>query len=262
MKTKKIFSFILCIIVLTMFSVPSFASTEEDENDNYNILLEKGLSESFLNNKTDAYLQKMVEMIGDNDVGNVETSVGRMSDLGISTLGTISTDNMTILIEAVEIYKKNTDEIDNVLVGVSWEWAKNKPLYTGKDAVSVNWNYNVFTYSDGFYAQDLYKDNASDDWTIYKEYSSPAEAAQGGIGHWTDLKSSEKYVGGAMLFVLLPASQMYKGSNNSTAISVKYVHAKSLLTGLSIDVVGFGVGINTVLLYDSLSKTCTVRYSK
>lgn len=265
MKLKKICSIVLCIIVLSMFSVPSFAIVEDVGNDNYNILLEKGLSESFLNNKTDDYLQKMVDMIGDDDIGNVETSVGRMSDLGVSTLGSsIPTDQMTFQITTLEIYKSNSDQLGSVLVGVSWEWAKNKPLYTGQDAVSVDWDNTVFTYSSEFFAQDLYKDNASADWTVFKEYSTPAKAAQGGIGHWTNLKSFEKYVGGAMLFVLLPASQMFKGSTKSTVIDANYVHAKSPITNLSISIIGFGIGIgiNPEILSSYVSASRTLEYSK
>lgn len=261
MKIKKIISLVLCIIVCTIFSVPSFALTEEEKNDNYNILLEKGLSENFLSNVTDEYLQRMTEIIGDNELGCVETSVGNLSDYGLSTFGTISNNSLTVQLEVVEICKKNSNEIDSVLVGASWEWAKNKPFYTGKDAISLNWNSSVVTYAGGFYAQDLYKDNAANDWEIFNEYTNPAEAEQGGIGHWTDLKSFKSYVGGSMLFVLKPVSTIFNGTDNLVTINAVYAHSKSPISGLSIEIVGVGIGITANSLCDTTSVTCEMRYS-
>ena len=258
---KRLFSMILSISVFLLSIVPSFSLNEENSRD-YRFLLKQGFSENFLNNKTDEYLQKMVSIIGDNEIGNIETTVTELYDGGVSTMGAISSSSLTLKIVASEICKKGSNKIETVLVSVSWEWAKNKPVYRGKDAVTVNWDNSVFTYANGFYGQDLYKSNASDDWIVFKEYDTLAQANQGGIGNWTDLKAFQNYVGGGMLFVLTPTSSINKGTNYSTSINVQYAHAAVPLNGLSISIVGVGVGLNWNYSCDTLSATHLFRYSR
>lgn len=260
---KKIFCIILCLIMLFTTSVYSFADTiENDEGKtNYEILLEKGYSESFLNNLTDEYMQRLVAVIGDNKVGSIETTETKFYDDSV-TLDTISAALLTLNITATNVCKLNSTEISSVVVTITWEWAANKPVYRGKDAISVNWDENVFTYTGGFYSQDCYKSNASDEWTLFKEYDSAAEANQGGIGAWTDLKALKKYVGGTMMLVLSPTSTMKEGTANSTGINVNYVHASAPLTGISFGAVGVSVGISWDRSCDSSSKTYYYRYSK
>lgn len=258
---KRIFCFILCVSILVVSVVPSFALTVEN-NENYSFLLAQGFSDSFLKNQTDDYLQRMVDIVGENEVGNIETTVTELHDGDIATMGTINSSSLTLEIVAAEICKKGSTKIETVLVSASWEWAANKPVYRGKDAITINWNHNVFTYADGFYGQDVYKSNAGDDWTIFKEYDTLAQSNQGGIGHWTDLKAFKKYVGGGMLFILNPTSPINKGSKYATSINAQYAHAAVPLNGLSISIVGYGVGLNWNYSCDTLSATHVFRYSK
>lgn len=257
---KSFFSLVLCISLLVVSVIPAFAAVEEKSN--YNFLLEQGFSESFLNKQTDEYLQKMVDFIGDNEIGDIETTVTRLYDSDIATFGSINSSSLSLEIVSSAICKSGSNKIESILVSVEWEWAANKPAYRGKDAIAINWNSSVFAYANGFYGQDVYKSNAGDDWTIFKEYDTLAKSNQGGIGHWTDLKAVKKYVGGGMLFVLTPTSTMYKGSNYTTTINVEYAHSPVALSGLSISAAGVGIGLSWNLTCDTLAATNVFRFSR
>lgn len=262
MKTqKKVFCVVLCISLLIALLTPSFAVNDEND-DNYSFLSGQGYSDSFLDNYTDDYLKKMVEIIGDNEIGSIETTEAELCDNDAMTLSNdVNSSSMRLHITASEVCKRGSNKIETVLVTISWDWDAYKPIYRGKDAVSANWDNNVFTYANGFYGQDLYKSNAGDNWTLYKEYNTVAQITQGGLGNWTDLKALKKYVGGAILFVLAPASPMYKGSIHTTAINVGYAHSRVPLNGLSINAGDVGVGISWNYSCDWLSSSHFFRYS-
>ena len=257
---KGIICFILSVSLVFVLTAPAFASKTVN-NENYDCLVEQGFSESFLNNQTASYLQKMVNIIGDKEIVNIKTTVVGSTESGIATVADIGS-SLKLEIVAAEMCEKNSNKISSVLTGVSWEWSKNKPVYRGKDAVTVNWDPAVFTYADGFYGQDLYKTNASDSWTVFKEYNDLAAANQGGIGTWTDLKAFKNYVGGSMLFVLAPASPITKGTSHSTGVHVQYVHSAAPFNGLSISAFNFGVGITWNSSCNTKSATHYIRYSK
>lgn len=258
---KRIFCLILCLVIFSVSTLTSFAKAENDKA-NYNLLLRQGFSDNFLKNQTDDYLQKMVDAIGNNEVRNVETTVTKLYDGDVTTMANIDKSLLTLKIEAAMMCRTGSNKVESVLVGVSWEWAANKPTYRGKDAITVNWNSDVFTYADGFYGQDLYKSNAGDEWTVFKDTDAPAEANQGGIGYWTDLKAFKKYVGGAMLFLLVPASPINTGSTYYTGINAEYAHSPVPLTGLSFSVADVGVGLSWNLSCDTLSASQMLRYSR
>ena len=241
--------------------VPSFAF-EESESSNYDFLLEQGYSAEYLDNFTDAALQKMTEMISEN---------GYISDININSIvfntptniarGTINEDSLSLTISSGSICQNGTDKITGVLVAVSWEWAKLKPLYRGQDAITINWDSDIFHFADAFYAQDFYKSNETDEWSVFKEYSVLAVSNQGGIGHWTNLKSFSKYVGGGMLFLLEPTISMKSGTANSTTLNVNYVHSQIPITGLDFSVFDVGVGISWNISCESMSGTNIIKFS-
>ncbi len=110
-------------------------------------------------------MQKMVDAIGDGYVDNIEIEQCSLSESTNMSRSLIDEDDLNLQIATAIICKSGTTNITGVLISASWEWAEGKPSYRGKDAIAINWNYNVFSYeADTFYAVDVYKSNASDDW--------------------------------------------------------------------------------------------------
>lgn len=258
---KKITTVFISIVMILSTTMPSFAV--EEETNNYEFLLSQGYPAEHLDNLTESTLQKMVEMIGTGYISNIEIEESTLNESTGVTRGAINEGSMTLQITTAAICQHNTDKITRVLVSAAWEWAKNKPIYRGQDAVTINWDNSIFSYNaDSFYAQDFYKSNASDDWSIFKEYTTLATSNQGGIGHWTDLKGLKSYVGGAMLFLLNPNSPMIKGTKYNTTINVEYAHAPVPLTGLSLSILSVGVGISWNLTCDTMSNSCNFKFSR
>lgn len=259
-RNRKTIATILCIIMLFLCASPSFAFNKSESN--YDILLNKGYPAEYLSSLSDSFLEKMVEQIGDNCVAEAEVQKTTLTESSSITRATINEEHLDLQIVASPIYNQNTNRIVTVLVAVSWEWALFRPLYCAKDAIAVNWENLKFDLGqDSFYAEDFYKSNANDDWSVARKYTKFAISNQGGAGHWTDLEEFEPYVGGAMLFLLDPEDPMYLGSTKSTVINVEYAHSPVPLSGISLDYMGVGIGINWNLPCDTLADSDTVKYS-
>lgn len=258
---KKFITVCISIVMIFSTSIPSFAV--EEQTCNYEFLLSQGYPAQYLDNLTESSLQKMVEMIGTGYVANIEIEESTLDENMQVARGTINEGSMTLQITTSTICQLNTNKITGVLVSVDWTWAKNKPIYRGEDAVTINWDNNIFSYNaDSFYAQDVYKSNASDDWSIFKEYTVLAASNQGGVGHWTDLKAFKSYVGGAMMILLKPNSSMIKGKKYNTTINVEYVHAPVPLSGLSLSILDVGVGVSWTLTCDTMASPCNFQFSR
>lgn len=257
---KKFTAIILGIIMIFSTVVPSFA-LEEESND-YDFLLEQGYPTEHIDKLTDTMLQKMTNMIGDNYIADVNVEKFVFNENSEMTRGTIKEDNLTLEIASGTLCQNGTDDIINILVTVNWEWAKGAPLYRGKDAISVNWDDDIFSYADEFYANDVYKSNENDDWSVFKEYSTLAASSQGGLGHWSDLKAFKSYVGGGMIFLLNPTSPMVTGKTYSTTLNVEYVHSKAPITGLEFSIMDVGVGISWNLSCDSMADSSVIKFSR
>ncbi len=258
---KKFTAIFISIVMILSTSIHSFAL--EEQASNYEFLLSQGYPAEYLDNLTESSLQKMVEIIGTGYIANIEIEESTLNESTGTARGAINEGSMTLQIVTATICQHNTNKITGVLVSAAWDWAKNKPIYRGQDAVTVNWDNSIFSYnSDSFYAQDYYKSDASDNWSIFKEYTTLATSNQGGIGHWTDLKGLKRYVGGAMVFLLNPNSPMINGTTYNTTINVEYAHAPVPLTGLSLSILDVGVGISWNLTCDTMADSCNFNFSR
>ncbi len=262
-KAKKIIAIIMCVITMFSVAIQSFAA--EVSTNYYEILLNHGYPTNYLDKLTPEVMQEMVESIEDNSVSNVEIKeiTFNNTNTNVNARANIKAENLTLQISTTTISPINTDKISGVLVVVTWEWAKLNPYYRGKDAITVNWDNNIFAFEpDSFYACDAYKSKATDEWETFKEYTTLASANQGGIGHWTDLKAFKNFVGGTMLFVLKPTSPMKTGKTNCTNVNVEYAHARSALTGLSFAYKDVGVGFSWENECPTMATPSTVEFSR
>lgn len=259
-RNRKTIATILCIIMLFLCASPSFAFNKSESN--YDILLNKGYPTEYLNSLNEDFMGKMVEQIGDNCVLDIDFQTATLTENSSVARGNIDPTDMDLQIVSSPIYQINNKKINGVMVTITWEWAAYKPLYRGEDLVTANWTYSSFRYDpDTFFAQDYYKSNENDEWTVLNEYTEVAESNDGGLGNFTDLEEFKKYVGGGILFFLEPKFDMYRGNDRGETINVNYVHAPVPLTGLGIDVLDIGISASWLLPCDSRGKACEVKYS-
>lgn len=260
---KKFFTVILCMILVALSFNQSFAI--EEQSDNYEILLNKGYSAEFLDGLTDELMQRMVDTIGNGYISDIEIKETTLVETNNSlTRDLIPATDMTLTISAGTLCQYGTDNITGVLVAATWEWAENKPLYRGKDAIAINWDYRIFSKDEGsFYAVDLFKSGSDSDWTVSEEYTKLTSSALGALGHTTDLKAFKKQVGGSLMIMLLPENPMIKGTNNVTEININYAHERFPLSGISFAYKDYGIGID---FKDDACNTaadfCNVRFSR
>lgn len=256
---KSLFCVMLILVLLFATVVPCFA-TQSD----YEFLISKGYSEDMLSGMPDEYLAVLREKIGNSDIQNVSTSTYYMYDDSTANYGTIKESSLKLQLTTAEICGQGTNNIGCFLISASWEWAENKPVMRAKDAISVNWDASLFNLmSGGFYAQDWYKSNASDEWTISNEYSVSAEATQGGIGHWTDLDEIRLCVGGGMILTIQPNAPMTVGTTYSTSVNMIYAHdAAPVISQLGFSIKGFSVGIDFSRFCDTMAATTNIGFSR
>ncbi len=231
------------------------------EQSNYDFLLSQGYHANSLDNLTDSMMQKMVDAIGDNYVADIEVKKYTGFNSAGLTRGTIDRDNLSFDIAVSTVANIHTNYITGVYITLSWEWVANKPLYRGQDAITLNWDKDVFSFGT-FVSYDLYKSNAGDDWSVFREVPDAAEVIQGGIGYYTDLKAFVKYVGGNSLIVLVPKSPITVGTTLSTNINALYAHETSAISGLGLTILDFGVSVSWLYEGDTLPAPHLYHYSQ
>ena len=260
---KKAISCFLSFCLLFAFSVPVFA--QENTASNSIASSDAGTYEEYYTGFSASARQKIAEMIGSGNVAKVKSSTYYLPGNSLQR-GNISASSLSLTITKSYICPNKGNKITSVLVAISWEWAANKPVYRGKDAISLNWDSTYFIKSSddsgvAFYAQDVYRSNSSDEWTVYKEYNTLAMASQGGLGHYTDLKALKKYVGGAMIILLEPRRSIVKGNGFSSELNVEYVHSYLPITGLCFSTNDFGISVSWDRGCDYLSASNSLYFS-
>lgn len=271
-KTKSILSILLAIIFVSLSVTPSFAAAEKSPETPYEYLLSCGYSEKFLNSASEKLLLNIYSAIGDNEVGDVYEKTIYLNESGVpyisNPLGNIEDDSLKITLEVSAVYRKGTKEVGSVLYSVLWEWAKNKPQIRHEDPVSINWDADVFCQG-AFYAQDTARNTLTEELSCLKDYDTPAQATQGGLGHFNEIAwtYNYNYIGGGIVLILEPSNRMFKYGDSrdikKTDINFNFVHNRNPLgLGVSITPEGLGVTINPGTMSDSKSSKYTFSYSR
>lgn len=272
-KTKSILAIAFALIFMSLSVLPSFAVLANSTETPYEHLLKCGYTEEFLNSISEEMLLKIYEATADNVVANVEESVIYLDEEGVpylsNPLGTIDSNSLKIEIKIYELFKKDTNQLGGLLYTAEWEWGKNKPQVRHKDAITVNWDNNVFG-QEIFWAQDTARNSLSEEKIVLQGYDAPQNANQGGIGHSNDISFTYNYnyVGGGMIICLDPSQPMFKSPNANkniynTKIYFNFVHNRNPLgLGVSITPGGFGFTIDSGALSDSISKSKGYSFSK
>ncbi len=254
MKTLKVMlSSLLCALIL--FSTLTTAFAINTDSNNYKILTENGYDEDFLNGMTDSMINKMAEKIkeaSDPDyVGDYEylLSVGipeeflkeltetalnkirayisnaNISAIDCSTQKAASSDALIKKL-SLQLTNESKATVIGETVCIYWEHEINKPIIRDEDFVEASWNKDVFCYdADTFYAEDYRRNAVEENWKVSKSYNTLAKISLDGIGHWTELYTTKKQVGGFMIFKLLPTHPIDASDNYDRSISVDYSYA-------------------------------------
>lgn len=260
-KIKKVSSVVLAVIIILLNIVPTFAIESPDD-----LLLKYGYSQSFLDSVSPEMITNMLDKINYNEeITNIYSKTVYLYENNIQTRGAIPESSLPLEITAAEICKKDTNIITRVLVAISWDWAGVKPFQRWQDAITVNWDANLFVFSeDSFLSQDYAKGNEEDEWIIEREYTRASHHAQGGLGFYTQLSASLLRTAGAAIFLLEPKKSMIMGSDEITEINVNYVHDRKFLVPLNIGftTVGFNVSFNiSGNAYDEAADSVNFEYS-
>ncbi len=254
MKTLKVMLIsILC--ALTFFSTFTAVFAVNTNSDNYKFLTENGYDEDFLNNLTDSMINKMAKKIkevsdpnymGDYEYllsagipesflkGLAETSLniirdyisdGNISSIDCNTNKAASSDAFIKKL-SIQLTDESNASVVGEIVCIYWEHEINKPILRDEDFVEVGWNGDVFCYdADTFYAEDYRRNTTEETWKVSKSYKALATISFDRIGHWTELYTTKKQVGGFMIFKLSPTHPIDSTLDYDRSISVDYSYA-------------------------------------
>lgn len=213
----------LCLMLICLFQSFGISIDKNDDilskTDCFDYLLSHGYPEEFLETVTESTLKNMVSLISNNEISDVIYETKQLPE------------NSNIIIETVcaKMIDMHTGSIVGESVCVHWKWSYRTPIIREEDFISVSWNKEFFVYdADSFYAEDYYKDNLADSWSVSNSYTKLAHSGLNSLGHWTKLKTNKNVVGGSMMFNLLPNFPVDTDNYNNN-LRVEYTHQYELL---------------------------------
>lgn len=223
-KLKAFTSFLICVILLFITCVPSFA--EDAESLKYSpsevkeMLLASGCPEDLLQKLSENALLKITENIGEYTVTDIKCTVSGYAETNNTKNENIKTD--TIILELRDI---ENGYYKGYAVCVFWE-AQKKPFLNQNDIVYVTWNTEKFLPDyKHFYAEDLRFNEESGKWSVHKTYSRVDESSYNGTynyGYRTDLLSPEDGVGGVIVFNIVTQHYSKRTIITETCLNVYY----------------------------------------
>ncbi len=245
-KSKTLITFLLTIIIISTLYIPCFAA---EENDSYNKLLSYGVPDYFLDELTDSTLEKFASSINSEVL-----KVTHKTDEWPSSPG----DKPKLFIQTVCVEMKDSESglYSGESVCVYWRWLNNEPLIKEEDYVKVKWNNDYLTLNaDTFYAEDYFKNESDDVWTALNSSTTLADANQGSLGYYCDLKEFQKIVGGSMVFNMLSASPIDSNKDIDNEIQVEYYHKyETTKLIITIAIILFALALIAVTIRKILKK--------
>lgn len=275
----------IIISVIIMLSTVSTAFCVNTDNENYEILLENGFTEDYLDSLTDTMLNEMAtqikkatdpEYISDYDfllsLGIPEEFIKNLSEtalnrIKISLNGTeiskldykqaeTAISDITVKKLSVQLIDKNDNTVAGETVCVYWEWPVNKPLIRTEDFISASWNKDVFCYSaDSFYAEDYRRNSTTESWSVSDSYYTLSRAYLDNIGHWTKLYTTKKQVGGFMIFTLSPTHPISSDSDYDRNTTIDYSYETEDFFTVAVCIVFVLLVLSTLWIVTKIRKS-------
>lgn len=278
---RKIQSFLLAMVIGTLtIMVPASAYSDNiTEQEMRQYLEQKNLPAKYLDlleEERVEYIYNAIKNEGLEYTVKTVTTYLKETGEGIVPTSDISEAHMKLDVSVADIWNSTTKRVTKVDVLVTYEWLNGRPMLRNTDAISVNWNADVYTYKGPFESKEYANITTKDD--MYYSVGRPTEQEQGGLGYFIHL--GETYdpinnlpcgnVHGKGSFILEPASPLYHVPEDeadeatlSTSINVNYVHNEDL-TGffpLSFSIKGVNVSVDTSGSHTEAAASCIMYYN-
>lgn len=274
---KGIMSISVFFLIL-MLCVPSYAESYKESDRGYQekALLDVGMTQTFLDFRTDEEINELYSLIQENEIRYEEKIEHMNSGESISLFETIPRDHMTLRVSTVNVLGENVggrNRIRSIVVYVDYAWNSGYPVITKTDGITVNWSSSLFYMEpDSFRSADYHHYGTGNPIKItINQQVDPQKLNQGGLGYEAVLTPRQGFedmlcvVTGSASFVLESKSDIYFDQNRNTksdTINVEYVHDKNVLPfPISFSYNGAGVSINTGMLQARVAVNKVVRYS-
>ncbi len=274
----------IIISVIIMFSTVSTAFCVNTDNENYEILLENGFTEDYLDSLTDAMLNKMAtqikktsdpEYISDYDfllsLGIPEDFIKNLSETALNKVKAslngaeiarldykqteTAISDITVKKLSVQLIDKNNSTVIGETVCVYWEWPINKPLIRTEDFISASWDKDVLCYNaDSFYAEDYRRNSTTESWSVSDSYYNLSRADLDSIGHWTKLYTTKKQVGGFMIFNLVPAQPIDTSTNYDRDVHIEYSHETKTASAAALCIIFILIALSALPIITKIRK--------
>ena len=242
---KKIVSAMMALLMTIALFVPTYADVDTiSVADMRNYLIQAGVSEEFLRYESEEGIYSLYDEIHNQggilgECTSVTETMETMTEEVMPLATQIPSSDLTLRCTTVKYYKDNGD-LAQVIVHSNYSWAKGDPFYRLKsDGITINWDSNYYAYkADSFYYQGTWYNPLTHTGGVYATTTRTNEIAQGGLGFTFELnRDTNLELSGSMKFTLLPKTS----SVTTTHIAVKYAHANSPLSGVSIVIKGIGI---------------------
>lgn len=263
----------------SVFAVGTDASKANSENisvsEMRNYLLEEAIPEEYLSTQSDEEINTIYDdMKSGNTSYHVTTETTYLYETaeGLRPTANISEAHMTLKISAGDYYDSTTGKVNRTDVHVEYTWLGARPNLRGTDAISVNWDPSVYTYTGSFVSKEYANLTKQND--LYYQSTRPSELVQGGLGYFVHLTQTYDKASGTQAtgvhgtgyFTLTPKNPLYRATSSNastvTGIQVNYVHSEDItgLFPLSFSVSGVGVAISTSGNCSKAAKETTMYY--
>lgn len=213
---KKLLTILSVFLLIVILAVPAFSA---EGNENFNRLLSFGYEEDFLEKLSDSALEKIVSLIGNNEVADVEIK---------KDLPYIQKSNASgLVLNSVSATLKDpkSGSITGKTVSVYWEWQNKKPLVRCADCISVTWNSENLTYSSDSFCSETYSlKGSAGNRTITEKQTILASAGQDRLGWYVHLPMFSKSFGGFGAFNLLMKAPLKGNAEYDSVLRIGYIH--------------------------------------
>ena len=218
---KKLISITLCIITLLLFVIPVFAVNDQ-VNNSYEELLNKGYPEDFLGSVSDTIIDDIASRVGDNEVIYINYRTDKWP--GIISKGS-DKSKVILKIVSVGLQDKETGKAKGEVVSVYWEWGNKKPVIREEDSIRIVWTDDGLCYKpDSFYTEAYSRKRSGDKWAVTNKSYALSKINFSSIIMWTDLDESMNQVGGALNFELMTEESDRILSKNDNSVIAEYSH--------------------------------------
>ncbi len=236
---KKSASLLLAVLLLFSFACPAFS--EQPGNEMKDFLLKRGYPEEYLDSLIDLQIEFLYDSVSKNDAHFVSLEE-KSAETGTPFFD--SEVSLTLVLSAVTVRYESENYIEKVLVNATYDW-KSLPLFRSTDAMSVSWDYELFSFKQDSFLHCDYAKNRAGEWLTYKEWDAPASISFGSVATYPEIRYVETARGsargaaglrGSLCFELVPKEKYTseKEAADAPQITAIYAHDEKMRSSFYI----------------------------